>query len=133
VLNRKTRETILVILVLVIPIAMWVMIDEDLLWKVAVGLLALGAAGVFSVRKYLDRLDRAMRVLPDPAQGGQFDRAAIPLKPIEKMILGIQDIAHPERIRRALLGRRSMLVALGVFFGSGAVIGLIVLLGFVLD
>ncbi len=127
-LTRKTRETILVILIIVIPTALFVLIDEDLLQKMAFAALALGGASLFGIRKYLDRLDQAMRVLPDPAKGGQFDPTTMPLKPLERKLLGIDDIAHPERIRRALRDWRSLLVSIGMGFGVTAVIGLILLI-----
>jgi len=127
-LNRKTRETILVFIVLAAPVALWWFIDEDLLQKLALATLALGIAGVFGLRKYLDRIDLATSAIPDLAQGGQIDPAALPLKPFERMALGISDITYPEHLLRALRDRRKLLESVGMTLAVCALIALIVLI-----
>lgn len=128
-LKPKTRDGILAVLILAVPIALHVLFDDELLEKIAFVMLVLGVAGVLGLRKYFDRLDRAMAVLPDPAQGGQFDRALLLLKPLEQRVLGIHDLVHPERIRRALHDRRTQFVSIGLAFGVMAVMAVIVLIG----
>lgn len=128
-LNRNTLDSIIAVLVLVIPALLWFFVDETLLQKLAIAMLVAGGAAFFGVHQYMDRLDRVMRVLPDAVPDGRpFDLDTLTLHPFERKVLGIDDLAHPERIRRALQRRREWLVSIAMVFALCALMGLILLI-----
>lgn len=58
-LSRGTRDSILAMLVLVVPAVLWFTLDEAVLQLLAFGMLAVGVAGVLAVRSLLRRVDSA--------------------------------------------------------------------------
>jgi hypothetical protein len=122
--RENLRDSILAILILAVPVALWLTLDEALLEKLAFAALGLGVAGVFALRKYLGRVDRVMTALADPKSALAFP----PLSPLEQQLLGIRDLTQPERIKRELKRRSELFVSIATGFAVCALIGFIVLI-----
>ncbi|MBL8516528.1 MAG: hypothetical protein JNM76_06115 [Betaproteobacteria bacterium] len=126
--SRDIRESILAMLVLVAPVALWLSVDEALLTALAFAALGIGVAGVLASRKYLGRVRRLIRALPEAsAPSSPTPASTLPLPAMERKLLGIHDLAHPVRVKRKLESRAALIVSIAMGFAVCGLIGFITL------
>lgn len=131
---HKARDTIYGSLSIGVPIVLWIFIDDSLLWKLALAVLLASAAGFAGIYRYMARLDFATHLLPETTKDGKpFNVDSLPLSGVERQLLGIQEIAHPERIRRVLQKRRTIFESIAMGMGICALIAFITLIGVFAD
>lgn len=64
-LSRDTRDSLLAVIILVLPGALWFVLDDDALQIVAIGGLVLGVTGALGIRHLLGHLDPAAPATAD--------------------------------------------------------------------